>query len=226
MKKMVEELFPQEEVAVFEGDYTIAQHLLDLPFNHIYFTGSPAVGKIVMQAAAEHLSSITLELGGKSPAIVDETANVKDAAERYAWGKTLNNGQTCIAPDYLLVHESVRDQFVDAYRSAMKKMFGEGEEVQISASYSRIVNARHFQRIDTLLADAIEKGAKIEFGGQTDPSENFIAPTLLTSVNHGMKIMQEEIFGPILPLITYQDKQEIVRDGSKRRKATGDVYFQ
>lgn len=210
MKKMVEELFPPEEVAVFEGDYTIAQHLLEIPYNHIYFTGSPAVGKIVMRAAAEHLSSITLELGGKSPSIVDETANVKDAAERYAWGKTLNNGQTCIAPDYMLVHESVRDQFIEAYRQAMKKMFGEGGEVQTSASYSRVVNARHFHRINTLLEDAIEKGAKVEFGGQTDPAENFIAPTLLTNITHDMKIMQEEIFGPVLPLMTYRDKQEIV----------------
>ena len=210
IRKMVSELFDEQEVAVFEGDYQIAQHLLALPFNHIHFTGSPQVGKIVMRAAAEHLSSITLELGGKSPTIIDQTANVKDAAEKIAWGKCLNNGQTCIAPDYLLIHESVKSKFVDAYKHALKKMYPHQGGVAEDDSYARIVNGKHFARIHRLLKDAIEKGAKVEAGGTVIAEENFIEPTLLTAVNDNMQIMQEEIFGPVLPLMTYADKADVL----------------
>ncbi|MEL6672725.1 MAG: aldehyde dehydrogenase family protein [Bacteroidota bacterium] len=211
MRKMIEELFEPQEVCLVEGDVEVAQALLALPFNHIFFTGSPQVGKIVMKAAAEHLTSVTLELGGKSPVIVDESAKVKDAAEKVAWGKTLNNGQTCIAPDYVLVHEKHQDAFKQHYQAAMEKMFGAGEEVQNSDSYSRIVNARHFNRIKGLVEEAVENGANVAFGGQMDESENFIAPTLMTEVTDDMKIMQEEIFGPVLPMMTYSDKDEALR---------------
>lgn len=135
MRTMVAELFPTNEVALFEGDADVAGALLELPFNHIFFTGSPAVGKIVMGAAAKHLASVTLELGGKSPSIVDETANLKTAAEQIAWGKYLNNGQTCIAPDYVLVHQSVKEPFLREFRSAVKRMYdGEGRGVEASST--------------------------------------------------------------------------------------------
>lgn len=210
IKKMVGDLFEEREAAVFEGNHEIAQHLLSLPFNHIFFTGSPAVGKIVMGAAAKHLTSVTLELGGKSPAIVDESAKVKDAAEKIAWGKCLNNGQTCIAPDYLLIHESKRDQFIQAFREAVKNMYGEQGPKQ-NDSYCRIVNARHFVRITSLIEDAIENGANIAIGGKNDPDQNFIEPTVLTNVSMDMSIMEEEIFGPVLPVITFQSRDEVVQ---------------
>ncbi|MFK7923532.1 MAG: aldehyde dehydrogenase family protein [Bacteroidia bacterium] len=209
IKKMVGDLFEEREVAVFEGNYEISQSLLAMPFNHIFFTGSPAVGKIVMAAAAKNLTSVTLELGGKSPAILDETAKVKDAAEKLAWGKCLNNGQTCIAPDYLLIHESKVEQFVEAFRAAVGNMYGE-EGPQNNPSYCRIVNAKHFGRINALIADATERGANIVIGGHTDESQNYIEPTVLTGVTTDMSIMEEEIFGPVLPIVTWRNKEEVV----------------
>jgi aldehyde dehydrogenase (NAD+) len=166
LSRMVNELFPAEEVAVFEGDASVAQALLELPFNHIFFTGSPAVGKIVMAAAAKHLASVTLELGGKSPSIVDETADLKTAAEQIAWGKYLNNGQTCIAPDYVLVHSSVKEPFLTEFRQAVKRMYNaEGQGIESSDSYARMVNNRHFQRVRSLLNDAVQQGATVTMGG-------------------------------------------------------------
>ncbi|MEL7532597.1 MAG: aldehyde dehydrogenase family protein, partial [Bacteroidota bacterium] len=209
IKKMVGDLFEEREVAVFEGNYEISQSLLALPFNHIFFTGSPAVGKIVMAAAAKHLSSVTLELGGKSPAILDESVKVKDAAEKIAWGKCINNGQTCIAPDYLLIHESKVDQFVEAFRAAIKNMYGD-QGPKDNPSYCRIVNARHFGRINALLEDAIQKGANVAVGGNTDESKNYIEPTILTGLTTDMEIMEEEIFGPVLPIITWSKREEVI----------------
>jgi aldehyde dehydrogenase (NAD+) len=219
LKRMATELFPPEEVAVFEGGADVASHLLDLPFNHMYFTGSPAVGKIVMAAAARHLASVTLELGGKSPCIVDETVDVKKVAERVAWGKFFNNGQTCIAPDYLLVHERVKDDFLRELRASTERMFNpDGAGVAASPDYCRIVNARHFQRVSSLLRDALEKGARVIQGGQTDAATNFVAPTLLEHVTDDMRVMQEEIFGPVLPVLTFKNRREVierVRSGEK-----------
>ncbi len=205
---MVEELFPPEEVQVFEGDQQVAQALLKLPFNHIFFTGSPQVGKIVMKAAAEHLTSVTLELGGKSPCIVDESAKLKDAAERIAWGKFLNNGQTCIAPDYLLIQERVKDEFLSHLKQAVDNMYG--KDAQTSDSWGRIVNIRHVERVGILLEDALKAGAKAETGGKIDPQDRFIAPTVLSGVTVEMPVMQEEIFGPVLPVLTYQHREEAV----------------
>ncbi|MCA0230462.1 MAG: aldehyde dehydrogenase family protein [Bacteroidetes bacterium] len=211
IKKMIGELFDENEVAVVEGDATVATELLKLPFNHIFFTGAPSIGKVVMRAAAEHLASVTLELGGKSPNIIDETADIQKAAEMTAWSKCLNNGQTCIAADYVMIHESKKDAFVNAYRDVVKKMYAsDGTKVETSDSYARIVNQRHFQRIKGYLNDAVERGAKIEVGGATIADQNFIEPTLLTHVNDSMKVMQEEIFGPVLPVLTYRDKEEVI----------------
>jgi aldehyde dehydrogenase (NAD+) len=209
ISRMVQALFPIEEVAVFEGDATMSQALLELPFNHIFFTGSPAVGKVVMAAAAKHLASVTLELGGKSPSIVDETANLKTAAEQIAWGKYLNNGQTCIAPDYVLVHQSVKEPFLAEFRQVVKRMYNADERgVEASDSYARIVNNRHFQRIRSLLDDAVELGARVTMGGSMNNDQNFIEPTVVEGVNDGMRIMQEEIFGPVLPVVTFSTADE------------------
>jgi aldehyde dehydrogenase (NAD+) len=211
LRNMISSLFPPEEVAVVEGDAEVAQALLDLPFNHVFFTGSPKVGKLVMQAAARHLSSVTLELGGKSPAIVAPDAPIKATAERTAWAKFLNNGQTCIAPDYVLVHESVRDAFAGAFCESIKTMYGHDHKaIQASPDYSRIINDRHFDRLRSLLDDATKGGATTVFGGSYDASDRFIMPTLLENVSSDMRIMQEEIFGPIMPIITYREPEEAV----------------
>jgi aldehyde dehydrogenase (NAD+) len=219
IKKMIGELFDKNEVTVFAGDVAVATELLKLPFNHIFFTGAPTVGKVVMRAAAEHLASVTLELGGKSPNIIDETADVKKVAAMTAWSKCLNNGQTCIAADYVMIHESKKEDFVNAYRDVVKQMYdADGKGVENSGSYARIVNHRHFNRIKSYLDDAVSKGAKIEVGGATLADQNFIEPTLLTHVNDGMKVMQDEIFGPVLPVLTYRDKEEVIAYVNSKEK--------
>lgn len=216
LKKMLTELFEANEVAVFEGDATVSQLLLNQPFNHIFFTGSPNVGKIVMSEAAKNLSSVTLELGGKSPCIIDETANIKKSAEKIAWGKFINNGQTCIAPDYALVHKSVENEFIIEVNRAIKVMYGDNPKA--SNDYCRIVNNRHFNRLNGLLQEAISKGANISGGGETDGLENYVAPTLLTKVNDSMRIMNEEIFGPILPIVSYSTNEEAITYIKNREK--------
>lgn len=208
LAKMVRELFNEQEVALFEGDVETAQALLDLPFNHIFFTGSSQVGKIVMTAAAKHLASVTLELGGKSPTIVDEHANLDAAATRIAWLKYTNNGQTCIAPDYVLVHERSKDELVQKIKNNIEQMYS--EQAQTSDDYARIVNANHFERVKSYLDDATVQGASIALGGQVDAEDRFIAPTILTDVPLDSKVMHEEIFGPILPVITFKNLREAV----------------
>ncbi|QJW90408.1 aldehyde dehydrogenase family protein [Spirosoma taeanense] len=219
IREMITGLFPPEEVTVFEGDADVAQALLELPFNHIFFTGSPTVGRIVMAAAAKHLASVTLELGGKSPAIVDTSANLRQAAEQLAWGKCLNNGQTCIAPDYLLVHQSVKQPFMQAIRETLTGMYSpNGQPVEQSDSYARIVNNRHFQRIQSLINDAVEKGATVTLGGRTNADQNFIEPTVLEGVTDDMRIMQDEIFGPVLPVLTYDTLDDALQIINQREK--------
>jgi aldehyde dehydrogenase (NAD+) len=170
------------------------------------------VGKAVMKAASEHLTSVTLELGGKSPTVIDETANIADAAARIAFGKFLNNGQTCIAPDYVLIHESVQKKFINALKEQVMKMFGDGQQLnEHSASYARIVNGKHFQRLTDLIEDAVNRGAQLEMGGTVNAATNFIHPMILTNVNLESRMMLEEIFGPVLPVISYQDEEEVVR---------------
>lgn len=211
VRELVEELFPENEMAVVEGDHTISQELLSLKFDHIFFTGSPAIGKIVMKSAAEHLTSVTLELGGKSPVIVDETANKKEAANRIAWGKFLNSGQTCTAPDYLLVRDDLQDEFVNLLQNSTKRFFGDDQEDwKQTGDFSRIVNKKHHQRIKELIDDAVNKGANVAMGGQLEEHDNFIAPTILRDVPLDAQIMQEEIFGPVLPIVTYRDLQESI----------------
>jgi aldehyde dehydrogenase (NAD+) len=201
MQRIIGELFEENEVGLIDGDASVAEALLRRKFDHIFFTGSPAVGKIVMKAAAEHLTSVTLELGGKSPAIVDSTANVGEAARKLAWGKFFNSGQVCIAPDYALVHESVRDEFIAKLRAATEAM---GE-----ASRGVIVNDRHAARVKRLIDQAVHEGASVVLGGTTQGRK--IDATVLTNVPPNSAVMQEEIFGPVLPVLTYRSLDEAFR---------------
>lgn len=205
MREMIDELFDEREVALVEGDKTVAQELLKQPFDHIHFTGSPAVGRKVMKAAADHLTSVTLELGGKSPTIVDETADVADAARKIAWGKFTNTGQTCIAPDYVLVHERKHDALVEGLRQNIRSFYGPSAKAQrTSPDYARLVNDRHFKRVQSLYAEALDDGAHLAAGGDAAADERYFAPTLLTDVPRDTALMHEEIFGPILPILTYE----------------------
>ena len=208
MAEIVSAVFKPEEVSLFEGDATVAQSLLSLPFNHIFFTGSPTVGKIVMGAAAKHLSSVTLELGGKSPTIVDASANIDQAAKKIAWGKFLNNGQICVAPDYLWVHESIKDAFVKAFIKHTTHFYT--EQAAQSTDYSRIVNENHFQRLANHLEDAKKNGGIIEMGGHVEASENYISPTLISGLTADATLLKDEIFGPILPLKTFTEIEKVI----------------
>ena len=208
MSEIVTDLFDENEIALVEGEVEVSQELLKLPFNHIFFTGSPQVGKLVMQAAAAHLTSVTLELGGKSPTIIDETVNLKATAKKIAWGKFLNNGQTCIAPDYVLIKDSIKEKFIGALNEQLKIFFT--QDASTSDSICRIVNERHFDRLLQYIEDAKSKGATIEIGGKTDSEDNFIEPTVISNLSEDAFLMQEEIFGPILPIKTFSNLNEAV----------------
>lgn len=216
MADIIAELFDPAEITVVQGGIEESKALLDLPFNHIFFTGAPSIGKVVMAAAAKNLSSVTLELGGKSPTIVDETADIKTAAKRIAWAKCLNNGQICIAPDYIYVHDSKKDELIDAINSNIKKMYG--DSIGQSESYCRIVNNKHFNRVKSYMDEAMNHDIKIEGGGNMDGSQDFIEPTLVTNVNAEMDLMLHEIFGPLLPILTYTDIDEVLDQINEKEK--------
>ena len=208
--RIIAQVFDPTEVALFEGAQATSTALLAMPFDHIFFTGSPAVGKIVMAAAAKHLTSVTLELGGKSPTIVDESADVGLAAENLMWSKHLNNGQICIAPDHVYVHANVKAEFVAQCLKALDKFYGAEANRIHNPDLTRVVNARHTQRLAGLLADARSGGARILVGGQVDESQNYIAPTLLEGAAADARIMNEEIFGPILPIVEFNDLNQVI----------------
>lgn len=208
ISKIVREIFDPSEVTVIEGDASVSTELLALPFDHIFFTGSPAIGKVVMAAAAKHLTSVTLELGGKSPTIVDESADIDLAAKNILWAKFTNNGQTCIAPDHIYVHARVKQRFVDACQQVLKEVYG--AQPQASDSLARMVNERHTGRVKALLDDAVQRGAKVVAGGQVEQGDCYIAPTLLENIPADAEIMREEIFGPILPIISYTELDQVI----------------
>jgi aldehyde dehydrogenase (NAD+) len=209
MSRIVVDLFDEREVAVIEGDASVAEDLLRKRFDHIFFTGSPAIGKLVMKAAAEHLTSVTLELGGKSPVIVDRTANLDEAAKKIAWGKFFNSGQICIAPDYLLVDESIRAPFLDKLTHAIDALGGDDAR-------GELVNERHASRVRRLLDTAVARGAKVVTGGQV--RDRAIAPTVLDAVPPDAPIMEEEIFGPVLPVVSYATLDDAFRTIAEREK--------
>jgi len=203
--QLIKNTFQEEDIACFEGDRSISEFLLQLPFDHIFFTGSTTVGKVVMQAASKNLSTVTLELGGKSPVIIDETADIKDAASKIAWGKLINAGQTCIAPDHVFIQRSKLEEFIQQYKEAVTRQFFNDQQQLDMAQYSKIINRQHAERLVGLITDAVDNGASIAWGGEVLWPELTIYPTLLSHVPLDSKIMQEEIFGPILPVIPYDD---------------------
>lgn len=226
IKDMLETIFDEKDVAVLEGGPDTAQLLLEKPFDHIFFTGAPSIGKIVMRAAANHLSSVTLELGGKCPVVVDDSVNLKKSAAMTVWAKYMNNGQTCIAPDYLLLDEKIADKYLVALQNAITKQYNPQEAgIQNSEHYGRIVSKKHFNRVRNLLDDAVLKGAKVVIGGQLNAEDLYISPTVLTNVTEDMLIMEEEIFGPLLPIITYRNVKE-VPDIIHRRPKPLSMYIQ
>jgi len=211
MGRIVKQLFSADEVALIEGDAKVSSALLELPFDHIFFTGAPAIGKLVMAAAAKHLTSVTLELGGKSPTIIDETADLRLAAQTLMWGKFTNNGQTCIAPDTLYVHAGVKDEFVRECQAVLKASYGETAQEQMSSpNLARVVNGRHTERLAGLLADAKQRGAKVICGGEVVENECFIQPTLLENIPTDAEIQSQEIFGPLLPILPYTDLGQVL----------------
>lgn len=211
LKRLTTEIFDKAEVTVVTGGVERTQELLKLPFDHIFFTGSPNVGKIVMTAAAKNLTSVTLELGGKSPAIVDDTANIKDAAKKLAWGKFTNCGQTCIAPDHILVHQSKLDELRDELvRNTAKLYDSSNEGFEESEDYPRIIDKRHVEHLEEVLKDAKLNGAVSELGGNHKADNHYFDPTILTSVGDDARLMNEEIFGPILPLFPYSKLDEAI----------------
>ncbi|TCD13988.1 aldehyde dehydrogenase family protein [Pedobacter psychrodurus] len=224
ISKLISNTFDPKEIACFEGDAEVSRALLKLPFDHIFFTGSTAIGKVVMEAAAKNLTSVTLELGGKSPAIVDETYDLQQAAEKIAWGKLVNSGQTCIAPDYVLIKENMLTDFAAHYKTAVQKMFFEKSIINKN-DYAKIINLKQFNRLNKLIEEAVRDGAVLAFGGKSDEQDLTITPTLLTLVNEKNAIMREEIFGPILPVITYNNLQEAIDFVNRKEKPLALYIF-
>ena len=216
--KIVREAFEEKEVALFEGGVDVATALLGLPFNHIFFTGSTRVGKLVMAAAAKHLATVTLELGGKSPVIVDDDADVKKVGGDLAAAKQFNGGQACISPDYVFIKEHQKDALVEEFRAKVRQNLYRDDGSIKKESIAQIVNAQNFGRIKKLFDDAVAKGAKIAVGGTLEEADRTIHPTLLTDVTPDMLIMQEEIFGPVVPVLTYRNIDDVIAYISSRPK--------
>ena len=218
IEKIIKECFDDNYVGCIQGGKETNEHLFEIPFDVVFFTGSSKVGSIFMEKFAPHLSKMILELGGKSPCIVDENADIKLAARRIIWGKTINSGQTCIAPDYLLIHTSVKDEFVKRIGSELNEMFG--NDIQKSENYGRMITADAFERVSGYM----EEG-EILLGGKTDASEKFIEPTLLEVNDLQSEVMKTEIFGPVLPVIAFKSLTEVYDIIKSRPKPLAFYYF-
>ena len=223
-KTIVEEVFDENEVAVFEGDVSVAEALLEKPFNHIFFTGSTRVGRIVMAAAAKYLATVTLELGGKSPVIIDEGANVEAVAAALAGAKQFNGGQACICPDYVFVREDDQERLVAAFRSNVEKNLYEGGSIDKSA-IAQIVDEKNFARVKGLFDDAVAQGATVAVGGELEEADRTVHPTMLTGVTPQMKILQEEVFAPVLPVMTYDTLDQVIQYIEERDKPLALYVF-
>lgn len=221
MYQIVHSTFKEEYIACVEGGVEVNQELLSQKFDYIFFTGSERVGRIVMKAAAENLTPVTLELGGKSPVIIEKTANIKEAARRIAWGKLMNAGQTCVAPDYVLVDESRKQQFLTEMKTAFSHLYG--KEIKKNPDFGRIVNERHMERLQKIL----EQDAKYLFcGGEADTLQRYIEPAILDlGKDQNAASMQEELFGPILPVLSYHKLEDAVRFVNKRAKPLALYLF-
>jgi aldehyde dehydrogenase (NAD+) len=226
LARLLTEVFDQSEVALIEGEADVAEELLTFPFDHILFTGSTRVGRIVMAAAAKTLASVTLELGGKSPAIVDETADVQAAAERIAWGRFISAGQACVAPDYVVVHRSILPEFLEAAKHAVAVFYGPTEEARAqSPDICRVIDAKSVARLGSLIEDAVQRGATVVCGGRWDAATRYVAPTILTGVADDAEVMSEEIFGPVLPVLTFETIGEVCRLVQSRGKPLAMYIF-
>ena len=223
IEEMIAETFPQEYIAVVQGNRDVNTTLLELRWDLIFFTGSPALAKTVMSAAAKHLTPVILELGGKSPCIIDKTADIRTTARRLAWGKTLNSGQTCIAPDYILIHKDIKDAFVKAFSEEVQNLHG--QDIKADKHYVRMVNDKAFERVSGYIKDA-----DILYGGATDAATRFIEPTLIDNPPLDSPVMTEEIFGPVFPVITIDEtstpfKQQVIEFVTSREKPLAFYYF-
>jgi aldehyde dehydrogenase (NAD+) len=223
---IVARVFPEDEFAVVQGGAEAAQELLRQPFNHIFYIGGHAVGRVIMKAAAEHFATVTLEMGGKNPAIVHRSADLPDAARKIGWGRMANAGQVCVAPDYVLVDEPVFRPFVEALGRAITAMYDpQGKGFEHSPELARIVNLRHFQRVRALFDDALARGAKLEFGGQFDEAQLYIGPAILTGVTPEMKIMQDEIFAPLICVLPFGRREDIVEELGRHPRPLSSYVF-
>ena len=211
IEDMISETFESRYIAVVQGNRQVNATLLEQRWDLIFFTGSPTLAKTVMAAAAKHLTPVVLELGGKSPCIIDKTADIAVAAKRLAWGKTLNSGQTCIAPDYILIHEDVKEQFIEAFEKEIKVLHG--EDIAADRHYVRMVNDKAFERVTGYFKDG-----DIIYGGRSNAQDRFIEPTIIENVALDSPLMTEEIFGPIFPMITISPCHPERSEGSKRIK--------
>jgi aldehyde dehydrogenase (NAD+) len=218
LEKMISETFPEEYIAVVQGNREVNSELLEKRFDLVFFTGSPALGKVVMEAQSRYLTPLVLELGGKSPCIVDKDADIPVAARRIVWGKCLNSGQTCIAPDYLFLHEDIKDAFVEAFKKELAALYPEG--TKDAKHYVHIVRDRAFERLQGYLKDGT-----VIAGGHSDPATRWFEPTLLDGVSPEAPVMQEEIFGPIFPILTFRSRDEVVRFVCAREKPLAFYYF-
>lgn len=218
LSKMIAENFPKEYISVVEGGVETSTALLNEKFDYIFFTGSVPVGKIIMEAASKNLTPVTLELGGKSPCIVHEDANVKLAAKRIAWGKYINAGQTCVAPDYIYAHSSIKEEFLNELKKAIQELYG--EDPIKSGNFTKIVSEKHLNR----LANFLNNGT-IVHGGRYDQSSRIIEPTVLTNVTWNDEVMEDEIFGPILPVLEYEDLSSMISEITNRPKPLALYIF-
>lgn len=218
IERMIAETFDERYISVVQGNREVNGRLLEERYDVIFFTGSPSLGRIVMRAAAEHLTPVVLELGGKSPCIVDRGADVDLAARRIVWGKTLNAGQTCIAPDYLMIYRPLQERFIEAFRREVRRMHG--DDPRKDRHFVRMVNGRAFDRVAGYLNDG-----RVVAGGETCRDELYIAPTLLADVDPTSAVMQEEIFGPVLPMIAFDDVEDVVQFVTEREKPLAFYYF-
>lgn len=210
IQRIIDRAFEPRHVAMVRGGYDVADYLLEQPFDHYFFTGSPRIGKKVMHAAADHLATVTLELGGKSPALVTRDADLDVAARRLAWGKFMNAGQTCVAPDYVAVHQSVADEFVEKLVEAVKAEYGATPDARkLTDDFARVIDDRAFARLKALIEDSVEAGATLAIGGEFDADERYIAPTILSDVAWDSPVMADEIFGPIFPIVRYSERAEV-----------------
>ncbi|MCT4580269.1 MAG: aldehyde dehydrogenase family protein [Flavobacteriales bacterium] len=212
IQQMIEAIFDKKEVAVITGGIEETQALLELPWNHIFFTGSPQVGKIIMQKAAKHLTSVTLELGGRNAAIITKNTNLRATAKKLAWGKFFNNGQSCVSPNYLLIDAEVKEAFINELKYEFVEMYGNyPKEIKANPAIARVVNHKHFQRICKLVDHTLSADGSIVFGNHRDAEENYLSPTILTIKSTDSPIFQEEIFGPVLPILEYRNLDEALK---------------